>query len=117
MKLEEFIPGIERLRVVFGEKSYPNERIKTFFDELRGIEPRVWNQVVERLVKEEARPPLMKEIRLAIAATREVIRESEKQKFTAEAERFFEGAPVSKRIKDQYPHLFKRVEKNLSGEE
>ena len=117
MTLEEFIPGMEKLRVVFGEKLYPQERVKMFFDELRGTPPRVWDLAVERLVKEEARGPMMKEIRLAIAATREVIRETEKQKFTAEAERFFEGAPVSKRIKDQYPHLFKRVEKNLSGEE
>lgn len=109
MTLQEFVPGMERLRTVYGEKLYPEERIKAFFDELRGIDPKLWASVVDRLVKEESRPPMMKEIRMAIAAEKERHREVEKIQIRNESDRFFKTVPLSKEIRERFPHLFKKV--------
>lgn len=91
MTLQEFIPGMERLRSVFGEKLYPEARVKIFFDELRGMDSRLWLSVVDRLVKEELKPPMMKEIRAALSAEKAIFWDREKRQEKKEAEQAFDG--------------------------
>lgn len=78
---------MKKLSDVFGgDKSYPLARINIFFDELRGLSPSLWEAVVQRLVKEELRPPMMKEIRVAIATEKTIAWERDKRQEKREVE-------------------------------
>ncbi len=110
MTLQEFIPGMERLRSVFGDRLYPEERVRSFFGELRGMDHKLWLAVVDRLVKEESKPPMMREIRLAFAAEKERHRELEKSAERRDAERFFQTVKIPEEIRCKFPHLFKKTD-------
>lgn len=87
MTLDEFTSGIEKLRAVFGgERIYPIDRVKFFFDELRHVDPKHWDSAIVRLVKEETRPPMMKEIRSALAAEKSASWDREKRQEKREVE-------------------------------
>lgn len=111
MTKEEFAIGMKKLSDVFGgEKLYPQARVIAFYDELRGVEARLWSSVVLKLVKEESKPPMMREIRLALSSERERLREQEKFIERKESEIFFRSVNVPSEIKERFPHLFKSLE-------
>lgn len=110
---EQFAIPMERLRAVFGERFYPPARFAVFWEELRHTESALWEAAVRRLVLEETQPPMMKQIRMALAVEREKRHQSEKVTEAKQAEQFFatrtSGCPPE--VREKFAHIFKLVPK------
>lgn len=71
MSPEEFALSMERLRGVYGERYYPTPRVTAFWEELRSTDSALWQAAIQRVILDEAQPPMMKQIRVALSQARE----------------------------------------------
>src|SRR5690606_22679172 len=54
----EYVPQINRLKDVFGEKAYPEERVKSLYNAVRGLTPRHFASIVTDLIDTKRQAPL-----------------------------------------------------------
>lgn len=71
MTLPEFSVQLDRLRNVYGDKFYPDERIKILWEEIKGF-PMPWlDRVVSLWIGDRKDPPLMPQFREEMSKERE----------------------------------------------
>lgn len=88
MTTSEFDEQVKRLRAVFGDKAYPDERVVTFWDAVRDMEGYWFKKRVTDWVG-SAKPPMLPEIREAVALERERLWSLKKSQHSAEASESF----------------------------
>lgn len=54
----EYIPQIERLKEVFGDKAYPEERVKSLYNAVRGLTLQNFTKIVTDLIDSKRQAPL-----------------------------------------------------------
>ncbi len=110
MTLDEFKNPMERLRRTFGaEKNYPDERVESFFYELKDSDGQLWAAAVNRLILEEKYPPMMKEIRIAIAVERDNRYEREKLNRAKGLDDWNECSPFPEELRRRFPKLVRAM--------
>lgn len=90
----EFSKQMVRLVNTYGKQAYPDERVKLLRRELGNMTGQEFELVVDQLISENDRPPMMPKIREAIAAVRERSWQREKAIYRADAERFITSLSV-----------------------
>lgn len=71
MNQDQFDWNMKRLIGVYGEKAYPTERIKLFWNELRHIEGEMWEAIVDALISDSQYPPMISKIRECVSLLRD----------------------------------------------
>lgn len=62
MTFEEFEVQIGRLIMVFGDKAYPNERKKMFWDKFRNVPKLVFQKTIDGCIADHQHPPMITKI-------------------------------------------------------
>lgn len=89
MRIDEFETHLNRLRDVFGDRNYTDERAKVFWREVRDMDASWWARTVDRFIGECKFAPLMPEFREVITRERERNWSVEKSCHTRDAKEFF----------------------------
>jgi hypothetical protein len=78
MDWSEYKQQIARLRSVYGDRNYPDERVMVLWGEVKEF-PFFWfKKIVDRFIGESLKPPMLPEFRTEAAKERERQREKEK---------------------------------------
>jgi hypothetical protein len=67
----EFVTQIQRLQREYGEKTYTTERLRLIFREVKFLDAKRFETIVDRLIMECRSPPLWQEIAPYVAIERE----------------------------------------------
>lgn len=70
LSMDDFIPFIERLRKVYGDKAYPTERAEIVYKAFRYSRPEIVSATIEEIIGEHMHAPPITKIREALYATR-----------------------------------------------
>src|SRR3954462_10986965 len=82
MNLQEFDSQVNRLRDTFGDRSYPDERVKIIWREVQSLGRAWFERTIDRLIGEFRKAPMLPDIRFLIAEERERHRQTEKLRDT-----------------------------------
>ena len=77
MTKNEFITQINRLKSVFGDRSYPDERVKIIWDKFSCVNDAEFSDCVSKLISENRMPPMVPEFSVFLP---DVIVSSKKKK-------------------------------------
>lgn len=108
----EFTAGIDRLKNVYGEKAYANERVKVIFRAVQDMSGAWWARAVEQLIGTHRNPPMMPEIGELLSLERERNWSTEKRQHSQDAHgwgREYYG-PEEKRV------IFDTIQKRIAGQ-
>lgn len=62
MELHEFSKHMERLKEVYGDRAYPEERIKIIWQKTKWRSEKVWEETTKRLIADSMQPPMLSKI-------------------------------------------------------
>lgn len=106
----EFTAGMDRLRNVFGDRAYSDERVKLIFRMVQHESSEFWVKAVDQLILSCRQPPLSTEIGELLSLERERKYFSEKQQHKQEADNWPEFIP-----QEEKKMLFEAIRKRISG--
>lgn len=94
MDLFQFEKGVNRLRDVYGDRFYPDERVKVLWQEVKDLPDSWFDSVVTRFIAEHDRAPMIPQFREEISKYRERVHYAQKREHKEDALEFwssFEG--------------------------
>lgn len=91
MNPQEFNNGINRLKNVFGDRFYPDERVKLFWKEVNQFDNYWWTNTIDYFIGNAERPPLLPQFRDKISEERSRIDSNKKRQHTEEAHVFMKS--------------------------
>lgn len=117
MKSEQFDMQVNRLKDVYGDKAFPDQRIKIIWREVQDFDASWFTRVVDGLIGSERYAPLMDKFAEAASKERERIYSIEKTTHTREAEHAMKSIYSGEDIKTICQVIQKRMKGQISDVE
>lgn len=117
MNQQEFVTQIDRLKNVYGDRNYSDERVKAIFGMVKAESGYWWARAVETLLLTHRQPPLMPEIGEMLAVERERRYEREKREHAQDAKDFFSGTYQPDDVKQICQTIIKRMNRGVSDQD
>ena len=89
MDKQEFVTQIDRLKNTYGDKQYPEERVKVIWSEVKDRASAWLERQVSHWIASSRMAPLLPEIRDAMSLEREHMHSKDKQRYSREARETF----------------------------
>lgn len=106
----EFQSQMKRLITTYGPSAYPEERCRIIWREMGTLFFKDFIDIVDRLIAEEARPPMIDKFRECATSAREKRWAEEKKKQDVEAAAFWSNMPS-----DEMRNICEGIRDRLSG--
>lgn len=81
MTKDEFLEQVDRLKTVYGEKSFPEERVKVFWDMFKVENKNVFERAVSNIIAQSYVAPPADKIRIAVTELREKLIQKNRQEY------------------------------------
>lgn len=81
MLLNEFNEQVDRLKTVYGEKAFPEERVKVFWDMFKGENKTVFERSISNIIAKSYTAPPADKIRIAVTELREKLIQKNRQEY------------------------------------
>jgi hypothetical protein len=117
MNMAEFDTQISRLKNTFGDRAYPDERLKLIWREVREFSSGWFEKLVDRLICDSRLPPLLPEFRNEISRERERLWDLQKKQHTQDAKDFYSGKFQPEDAKTICQYIIKRAQGSVSDQD
>lgn len=112
MNENEFKVEIDRLKNVYGDKSYTTERLKIMWRQVKDFRADWFKKVIDELIGTCRLPPLMTELAEHVARERERVWKIEKEVNAQDAKEFMAGSRFST---EEQKHMFAMIRNRMPG--